>query len=197
MRKAVLAVLAATLMTGCLSSPLKRYFQIQSLSSTESALPRIERRLAVEPAEVDPPYDGIRILFRVSPYEFRYYPYEFWSEKPAKMISAAMADLLAGKKAFAGIDRGPLLPGDADLVLRSRVRALEEIDNPDVWQARLAMELDFVDAKTGQTILPWSFDRKGQMVGKKVSELPSVLSRLLEEELSKAVWELARTLEKK
>jgi ABC-type uncharacterized transport system auxiliary subunit len=197
MRKAALAVLAVSLMTGCLSSPVKRYFQIQSVASADSALPKIERRLVVEPAEVDPPYDGIRILFRVSPYEFRYYPYEFWSEKPAKMIGAAMADLLAGKKAFAGIDRGPILQGDVDLVLRSRVHALEEIDNPDVWQARLAMDLDFVDAKTGAILAAWSFDRKGQMAGKKVSQLPAVVSRILGEELAKAVWELARALERK
>jgi cholesterol transport system auxiliary component len=197
MRKAALAVLAVSLAAACLSSPLKRYFEIQSLSSTETALPKIERRLAVEPPAVDPPYDGIRILFRVSPYEFRYYPYEFWVEKPAEMISAAMADFLSGQKAFSGIDRGPLLQGDGDLVLRSRVRALEEIDNPDVWQARLAMDLAFVDAKTGAVVLAWSFDRKGQMAGKKVAELPAVVSRFLGEELSRAVWELARALEKK
>jgi ABC-type uncharacterized transport system auxiliary subunit len=197
MRKAALAVLAVSVMTGCLSSPVKRYFQIQSVASADSALPKIGRRLVVEPAEVDAPYDGIRILFRVSPYEFKYYPYEFWAEKPGKMIAAAMADFLGTKKAFAESGQGGLLHDDADIVLRSRVRVLEEIDNPDVWQARLAMDLDFVDAKTGATILPWSFDRKGQMLGKKVADLPPVLSRLLEEELSKAVWELARTLEKK
>jgi ABC-type uncharacterized transport system auxiliary subunit len=197
MKKAALAVLAVSLAAACLSSPLKRYFEIQSLPSAESALPKIERRLAVEPSEVDPPYDGIRILFRVSPYEFRYYPYEFWAEKPAEMICAAMAEFLSGQKAFSRIDRGRLLQDDGDLVLRSHVRALEEIDNPDVWQARLAMDLDFVDAKTGAIVLTWTFDRKGQMAGKKVSELPAVVSRLLGEELAKGVWELARALEKR
>jgi ABC-type uncharacterized transport system auxiliary subunit len=196
MRKAALAVVAVSLMSGCLAtSPVKRYLQIRSLASLEPALPRIERRLLVEPAVVAPPYHDVRIVYRVSSYEFKYYPFEFWAEKPGNMIGAAMADFLGQKKAFATVGLGTM-EGDADLVLRSRVRALEEIDSPDLWQARLAMSLEFVDAKTGATVLAWSFDRKSPMAGKKLEELPAECSRILEEELWKAVGELSRTLEK-
>lgn len=197
MKKAAVAVLTVSLMSGCLTTaPVKKYFEVRSLASAEPAVPKIARRLLVEPAVVDLPYDDIRIVYRVSFYEFRYYPYEFWAEKPGDMIGAAMADFLSRKKAFAAVGL-KATDGEPDMVLRSHVRVLEEIDSPDVWQARLAMSLEFVDAKTGGTVFAWSFDRKSPMPAKTVGELPAVCSRILEEELWKAQWELARTLEKK
>jgi ABC-type uncharacterized transport system auxiliary subunit len=197
MKKTALAALAVSLMSGCLAtSPAKRYFQIRSLASLEPACPKIERRLLVEPAAVDSPYRDVRIVYRVSSFEFRYYPYEFWAERPGDMIGAAMADFLVRKKAFAAVGLGTT-GGEPELVLRSRVQVLEEIDGPDVWLARLAMSLEFVDAMTGATVLAWSFDRKGPMPAKSVGEFPVACSRILEEELWKAEWELARTLGKK
>jgi ABC-type uncharacterized transport system auxiliary subunit len=196
MRKAAICVLAAALMIGCGSMHTKRYFQIMSLPSAEPALPKIERRLLVEPPAVDPLYDDIRILYRVSPFELKYYPYEFWAEKPGKQIGSAIADYLAGKKVFPWVDRTPSKEA-TDLLLRSRVHIIEEIDNPDLWLGRLAMDIEFVDFKTGGTLVYWTFDRKSQIGGKLVGNLPAVLSRILEEELAKAVWELAHTLEKK
>jgi ABC-type uncharacterized transport system auxiliary subunit len=196
MRKAAICILAAALMGACGPTHAKRYFQIRNLSSAELALPKIERHLLVEPPAVDPLYDDIRILYRVSPFELKYYPYEFWAEKPGKQIGAAMAEYLGGKKVFPWIGQDPSKEAP-EIILRSRVHVLEEIDNPDVWQARLAMDFEFVDVKTGLTIVSWTFDRKGQIGGKQVGNLPAVLSRILEEELGKAVWALARALEKK
>ena len=196
MKKAALCILAATLMSGCGSTHVKRYFEIRSIVAAEPALPKIERRLLVETASVDPLYDDIRILYRVSPFELRYYPYEFWAEKPGKQIRAAMAEYFAEKKVFPWIAQETTREA-VDIVLRSRVRVLEEIDSPNTWQASLAMDLEFVDAKTDKPIITWTFDRKGQMAKSMVGDLPAALSRILEEELEKVTWELARALEKK
>jgi cholesterol transport system auxiliary component len=196
MRKTAIYVLALALISGCGSTHVKRYFQIQSVAPAEPALPKIERRLLVEPPAVEPLYDDIRILYRVSPFEVKYYPYEFWAERPGKQVGAAMAEYLGKKKVFLSIGQGPTKE-DPEIILRSRVHALEEIDNPDAWQARLAMDLEFVDLKSGKALLTRSFDRKEKMAGKQVGEFPPVCSRILEEELGKAVWELARALEKK
>ncbi|MGD1009227.1 MAG: ABC-type transport auxiliary lipoprotein family protein [Candidatus Aminicenantales bacterium] len=196
MRKTAICVLVVALMSGCGSTYVRRYFQIQSVALAEPALPKIERRLLVEPASVDPLYDDIRILYRVSPFELKYYPYEFWAENPGKQVGAAMAEYLGNKKIFPSIGRGPTKE-EPEIILRSRVHVLEEIDYLDAWQAHLAMDLEFVDFKSGQALLTRSFDRKEKMAGKEVGEFPPVCSRILEEELGKAVWELARALEKK
>jgi len=196
MRKTAICILLAALMSGCGPAPVKRYFQIRSLAPEAPPLPKVERRLIVEPASVDPLYDDIRILYRVSPFELKYYPYEFWAEKPDRQIQAAMADFLVKKKVFASVAQSA--PKEAsEIILRSRVHVLEEIDHPDVWQARLAMDIEFADAKTEAAIVTWTFDRTGEIRGKNVGNLPVVLSRILEEELAKAVWELAHAMEKK
>jgi len=196
MRKAAFCILAAALMIGCGSTHAKRYFEIRSVASGEPALPKIERRLLVEAPSVDPLYDDIRILYRVSPFEIEYYPYELWAEKPGKQVGAAMAEYFGKMKVFAAISRDPRMESP-EIVLKSRLHVIEEIDNPDAWQARLAMDLEFVDVTSGKPLVSWTFDRKGQMAKEHVGDLPVVLSRILEEELGKAVWELARALEKK
>jgi ABC-type uncharacterized transport system auxiliary subunit len=198
MRKAATLLLIAAVMTGCGSTQTKRYFQIKTIAVEEPALPRVERRLQVEPAAVDPLYDDIRILYRVSPFEVKYYPYEFWAEKPGKLAADSMAAFLVVKKVFPAVQRGVagLAKEPPDLLLRSRVRVLEEIDSPNAWQARLAMDLEFVDAKTGKAVASASFDRKESMA-RQVGSLPAVVSGILDDELGKLVWELARALEKK
>jgi len=195
MRKAAIAVLCLILFGACGSTHARRYFQIRSVAAEEPVLPRIERRLAVEPAAVDALYDDIRIVYRLSPFEVKYYPYEFWVEKPGKQVTDATAEFLARKKAFAAVARGQLRE-EGDLILRSRLRVLEELDNPAAWQARLAMDFEFADAGTGRTLLVWSFDRKGPMAAKNVGLFPAACSKILEEELIKAVIELARVLGK-
>lgn len=196
MRKAAFCILIAALMIGCGSTHAKRYFEIRSVASGEPALPKIERRLLVEAPACDPLYDDIRIVYRVSPFELKYYPYEFWAEKPGKQVGAAMAAYFGKAKVFPAVSRDPRMESP-EIVLKSRVHVIEEIDNPDVWEARLAMDLEFVDARSGKPLAAWTFDRKGQMAKEHVGDLPAVLSRILDEELGKAVWELARTLDKK
>jgi len=196
MKKAALCILTAALMIGCGSTHAKRYFEIRSVPSVEPALPKIERRLLVEAPAVDALYDDIRILYRVSPFELQYYPYEFWSEKPGKQVGAAMAEYFGDKKVFPAVSRDTRMENPG-IVLKSRLHVIEEIDNPDAWQARLAMDLEFVDAQSGKPLATWTFDRKAQMAKAHVGDLPVVLSRILVEELGKAVWELARGLEKK
>ena len=109
-----------------------------------------------------------------------------------------MAAFLAIKKVFPSIIRANAgaAEEEPEIVLRSRVHVLEEIDTPGTWwEARLAMDLEFLDFKTGRAIVSSSFDRTGRM-GKQVRDLAAVVSGILDDELAKLVWELARALEK-
>ncbi len=196
MRKAASLILLAALTAGCGSLHPKRYFQIRTIGADEPAVPRVERRVLVEPAAVDPPYDDIRILYRVTPYELKYYPYEFWLDRPGRQIATAMAEFLTKMKVCPVVTQDRM-KGVPDVVLRSRLHALEEIDSADIWEGRLAMDIEFVDAKSGALIASSSFDRKAKMLKHEVGVLPAVIARILDEELRKAIWELARALEKK
>ena len=154
MRKAAILILMAAVMGGCGSTHAKRYFQIRSIAPDEPALPKVERRLLVEPASVDPLYDDIRIPFRISAFELSTTPMSSGRRDRAGRSGTAMAEFLVKKKVFPSVGVGGKgLNESPDIVLRSGIHVLEEIDNPRGWEARLAMTIEFVDARTGATIV--------------------------------------------
>jgi ABC-type uncharacterized transport system auxiliary subunit len=196
MRKHALTLAAVLLLSGCFSTAAKRYFQIVPMDKSTEPHSRVGKVLYVEPVRVDPLYDDFRVIYRVSPFELKYYSHAFWAKKPDALFREAVSDYLIRKKGFPRVMLD-ILQGDPEIILRSNVRLVEEIDNPKVWYGRLAMDLEFLEFKTGQSILKHSFDRYMPLGARKVQFLPAVLSAILVEELDTAVRKLAETLEAK
>ena len=155
--------------------------------------PTVGKVLYIEPVRVDPLYDDFRVIYRVSLYELKYYSSVFWAKKPDALFREAMGDYLIKKEGFPRVMLD-VLQGDPEIVLRSNVRLIEEIDNPKVWFGRLAMDLEFLEFKTGRTIVKHSFDRRLPLEARKVRFLPAVLSAILVDELDIAVRKLAEAL---
>jgi ABC-type uncharacterized transport system auxiliary subunit len=179
-----------------MSVPSKRYFQILILETEGPPVPKIEKTLYLEPVRVDPLYDDTRIVYRVSPFEIKYYAYAFWAKRPDALFREAIADFFDHRSAFRRVTID-VLQGDPELLLRSNIRILEEVDGPNVWQGRLAMSLEFMEFKTGQSLLLVNFDKKMELLEKQVRALPAAISQILREELVRATVELSRILEEK
>jgi ABC-type uncharacterized transport system auxiliary subunit len=192
-RKLVLPLAAALLLAGCLSTPTKRYFQIVAMDMDAQPHPPIGKALYIEPVRVDPLYDDFRVIYRVSPYELKYYSNVFWAKKPDNLFREAMSDYLLRKAGFARVTTD-VLQGDPEIVLRSNVRLIEEIDNPGTWYGRLAMDLEFLEFKSGRSLVRHTFDRKMPLPARKAQFLPAVLSGVLVEELDAAMRKLADAL---
>jgi len=194
MRKLALPIAAAALLAACFSSaPTKRYFQIVALDMNAPPHAAIGKVLYVEPVRVDPLYDDFRVIYRVSPYELKYYSSIFWAKKPDALIREAASDYLTQKKGFARVTID-ILQGDPEIVLRSNIRLIEEIDNPEIWYGRLAMDLEFLEFKSGKSLVNYTFDRKMPLAARRSQLLPAVLSAILVEELDVAVRKLADAL---
>lgn len=193
MRKHVLALAAVLLLAGCFSTPSKRYFQIVAAERDDLPSRRVDRVLYVEPVRIDPLYDDFRVIYRVSAYELKYYSSVFWAKKPDLLFREAMGDYFLRKGGFSRVMLD-VLQGDPQIVLRTNVRIIEEIDNPKVWYGRLAMDLEFLEFKSGRSILRHTFDRYKPLGARKVKFLPAVLSGILVEELDAALGKLAEIL---
>jgi len=193
MRKPALPIVAVALLAACFSTPTKRYLQIVAMDTDPRPHAAIGKALYVEPVRVDPLYDDFRVIYRVSPYELRYYSSAFWAKKPDALVREAASDYLSLKKGFSRVSID-VLQGDPEIVLRSSVRLLEEIDNPKVWFGRLAMDLEFLEFKSGKSLVKHSFDRKMPLVSRHSRHLPAVISALLVQELDVAVGKLAEAL---
>ncbi len=194
-RTLILPAAAVLILLGgaCLSTPSKRYFQIVPIEKDSERHPTIDKILYVEPVRVDPLYDDYRIIYRVSPYELKYYSSVFWAKKPADLFREAIVDYLVRKEGFSRV-RLDVLQGDPAIVLRSTVRLVEEIDNPRVWFGRLSMDLEFLDFKSGKTLARHAFDKRLPLSARKSQYLPAVVSGILVEELDAAVAKLADAL---
>jgi hypothetical protein len=194
MRKHALILVAVFLLSGCLTSAAaKRYFQIMPEDKSPERHPRVEKVLYVEPVRVDPLYDDFRVIYRVSPFELKYYSHAFWAKKPDALFREAVSDYLDRKQGFLRV-MIDVLQGDPEIALRTSVRLVEEIDEPDSWFGRLAMDLEFLDFKTGKRLMKYTFDRREPLGARKVQFLPAVLSGILGEELDVAVRKLSEAL---
>ncbi len=195
-RKLVLPLVGALLVAGCLSTPTKRYFQIVPMDTDPQPHPLIGKALYIEPVRVDPLYDDFRVIYRVSPYELKYYSNAFWAKKPDNLFREAMSDYFLRKAGFTRVTTD-VLQGDPEIVLRSNLRLIEEIDNPEAWFGRLAMDLEFLEFKSGRSIVKHMFNRKLPLPARKAQFLPAVLSGILVEELDTAMGKLAEALNAK
>jgi len=193
MKKSILLISITLLAAGCSSAPVRTYFHMAVPAARAGALPEIGKTLFVEPVDVEPFYNDYRMVYRLSPYELRFYPRCFWVKKPALMFREAAADFLTGSQAFAGVSAGPPA-AEAELELKMRIRILEEVDGPHNWEASLAMDIEFRNAASGTILVTHNFERKTAMKEKKVQAFPESLSRIFFEELRRAVVMLSEKL---
>jgi ABC-type uncharacterized transport system auxiliary subunit len=192
-RKLVVPLAAILLLASCFSAPNKKYFQLVPIDKDASLHPKIGRDLYIEPVRVDPLYDDYRVIYRVSPFELQYYSTAYWAKKPNDLVREAVSDYLIRKGGFSRVTMD-VLQGEPSLVLRSTLRRIEEIDNPKVWFGRLALDIEFLDFKSGQLLARHSFDLRLPLGARKSQYLPAVLSGILVGELDIAVGKLADAL---
>ena len=193
MRKIYLVFLTFALslsLVSCMSSPSRRYFQIHLSPDDEMVFQTIDKTLMIESIGMDELYDDFRIVYRETPYQLNFYSYEFWAEKPDKLIRYAITHYLLKKKAFSKIIQ-KLSIGDPDLLLKEQIHIIEEVDTATGWYARLAMELEAMDFSSRESVHFHNFDRRENLSEKDISQVPIVISRILREELDRFIRDLS------
>jgi ABC-type uncharacterized transport system auxiliary subunit len=135
-------------------------------------------------------YDDFRIVYRLSSTEVNYYPYDFWTEKPSRLIHHMVLERLLIPGRFLRIDT-EAGKEPAEWQFKMRVFRIEEVDEGEQWFGRLAMNFEVVDLKTGAVIATRSFDRSEPLGLKDVTRLPAVLSSILLSEIDAFLGELA------
>jgi len=185
----LLIVLIGT--SGCMTTAGKNYFQlsippeiIKPVSTAASVTPvKIEKILMVQPVKADEVYNDYRIVYRNSPYQVNFYPYDFWIKRPDVMIKDTILDFLRKREVFNAV-LSDFTEQQPDWILQSTVYIMEEYDSQDSWFAHLKMEFLVKNIKTNERIAFHSFDRMKQLVEKKVLQLPVGISQILREELN-------------
>jgi ABC-type uncharacterized transport system auxiliary subunit len=150
-------------------------------------LTRLAKTILVQTVEIDPVYDDFRIVYKISPYELNYYPYEFWVKNPGAVVRDAIFEFLANRSSSGGGTFQKVIQsfseGNPDYILEATVDIIEEYDYPASWFAHLKMSIRIKDFLTNETVLVHCFDRMEKLSEKKVEQIPIGISKILEEEL--------------
>jgi ABC-type uncharacterized transport system auxiliary subunit len=189
MRKTFIILSVILLLGGCFSAPAKKYFQLSLGDMKAPSTKTLDKTLSVERIEVEELYDDFRIVYRLSPYEVNYYSYDFWAEKPSRLIRDSLFHFLSEGRLFKTLTLESI-KSEPDFALKTRIYRIEEVDEKHAWFARLAMDLEIIDFKSGETIAVRRFDRSEALASKDVAELPAAVSKILREELEKLIQEI-------
>ncbi len=183
MKKIGILLIVIVLGFACLTSPVKKYYQIFLPTNQEVSSAQIDKTIYIDRIPTQSFYDNFEIVYRDSPYQLNYYSYHFWAEKPGSLIRNSIYEYFKKNRIFSKtiID---LSSGEPDFSLRARIRSIEEEDRQEAWFARLSMEIEIVDFKTQEIVYSHEFDRMEKMPGMDIVYLPVVLSQILREELT-------------
>src|SRR5947208_16573487 len=128
--------------------------------------------------------DG-RILYQVGIHEMGAYEYHRWVETPDRVVQDSLVRLLRSSGKFQSVDtpRNSLRP---NYIIQGKIYEFSEIDNPDV-SARVSLEIELHDAKTGRTVWSRTYTHEESVTGKEVPDVVHSLDQNLGRGLSEIV----------
>lgn len=194
MKRMILLLVWMCFWAGCFGSQTeKRYFQLQLSPELNFKFHKIDKILLVESVHTEDFYDDFRIIYRKSPYQVNYYSYDFWAKKPSDLIKQSILDFLSATGVFKRvIDTFSIT--EPDLILKSRLFSIEEVDTGNQWYARLSLEIEICDFKTKKSLWHHQFDRQKPLTKKEVALLPQVISEILKAELIEMIKKLVEII---
>ncbi len=190
MKKLLTVVLFGALASGCFGSskpPTMQYFWVplwqQVQPSGGEPIPVV---IQVEGLDVDPGYDHLRIVYRISPVQLRHYRFRQWVTKPGRLLTAAVQRYLRVTHRFRLVTVAPQpLP---NYILRGRIMALEQVEEGakrERWSARVALHLRLHRASDNKVVWRMRFDRKQRVKIRTPEAVVSVLTQMIRAELNR------------
>lgn len=171
---------------GCMSSPMKRYFQLRIPGARMESFATVGKTLMIKRVQVAKVYDQYRMVYRTSPFELNYYSYNFWIKKPGELLEDAIDEFLVRNHIFSSVIH-EYAQGDPDWELLVWLIRMEDEDLGRRRYGHLAMKMEIRDYKSGDLVVSHEFDRRKLLKESKIISVPVELSSILEEEMLELV----------
>ena len=179
MRRAVWAMMAisAAWAAGCGAGRPAKYYQLtvpadMTAASNPNAIPITLQLGFLSASHL---YREDRIVYSSTGQSMGTYEYQRWAEPPTEMIQGVLFRQLRASGRYRSVN---MLRSNArgDFVLRGRLYDFKEVEaNPAV--ARVALEYELRDAKTGMTVWSQFYSHDEPVGGKDVSSVVAALDR--------------------
>ncbi len=117
-----------------------------------------------------------RIVYRPSAVEVDFYDYHRWAQRPASVLTHALAERFRDQNLFASV---AIFDGrtKADYIIRPRLEHLEEVDSPGNVSVRVEIFADVVELKTSRTVWSGSATHTGRVEQGEVKAVVAEMSR--------------------
>jgi ABC-type uncharacterized transport system auxiliary subunit len=165
--------------------PIK-YYQLEIPSPTP-ATARDGFSVALQVGNIDsaPIIRDGRILYQTGTHELGAYEYHRWVETPDRVVQDSLVRLLRSSGKFQSVDtpRNIVKP---DYILQGKIYEFQEVDKPQVF-ARVSLEIELHDAKTGRTVWSKIYTNEESVEGKDIPDVVHSLDQNLGHGLSQIV----------
>jgi uncharacterized lipoprotein YmbA len=186
----VLGILPVIVGAGCGSVPLKQFYTLNYLPSSQrdrlnaAAYPCIVR---LRDFNIEEAYDRPQIVYRQSPFQLQYDYYRAWAVKPSRMVTDLAYKHLLTANLVSGVvrrfDEGP----KPDFELSGMIEALDEYDSKELWFAHIALRMTLSRISDGSVIYEQRFDLRKRVYEHKPENVIRELSSLLEYIMTRSV----------
>ena len=171
--------------TGCFGSAkaaVQHYYELPAYKHVTVAGRKLDKVVRVEEFDTASAYDVLRLAYRVSEYEIRYYGVRQWVSKPGQLVAASLRRALDVSRRFRLVteESTPV----ADYSVSGKVVAIEEVDHGPKkgrWYAHLALLLVIRHVSDGRVVWRGEFDRMIPVRRRKAVDVVAGLTRLMRE----------------
>jgi uncharacterized lipoprotein YmbA len=198
-RLCFLVALPMIVLAGCGSVPVKQYYTLNYLPSSQrerlndAAYPCVIR---LRDFNIEEAYDRPQIVYRQSPFQLQYDYYRAWAVKPAQMVTDLVYKHLLTANLVSGVirrfDEGP----KPDYELSGMIEALDEYDSQELWFAHIALRITLTKISDGAVFYVKRFDLRKRVFEHKPENVIRELSSLLELIMTQAVRDMDMKLAK-
>ncbi len=184
----VIAVLAIALVVGglasCGATRPSKYYELQVPAAHPQAGGSNAYPVALVVGRLTAPhlYRDDRIVYRTGPEQLGTYEYHRWAEPPTEMLEAILLRRLRESGRYRSVQ---LLRSNArgDFIIRGRLHNFEEVSGSPLV-ARVALEIELDEVKTGTTVWSQFYSHDEPVNGKDVSAVVEALNRNVQQGLA-------------
>ncbi len=173
------AVVAALLVAGCGSARPNKYYTLDLPGGDAGgAATRAQFDVNLLVGRLNAPhiYREDRIVYRTGGAETGTYEYHRWAEPPTEMLEAMLVRKLRAGGKFSSVQTHSSNT-HGDYILRGRLHEFAEVSSGGGMGARVTLEMELYDSKSGATVWTQFYNQDEPVAGKEVPDVVSAMNR--------------------
>ena len=181
---------AALIAASCGATRPSRFYALDVPGGTAGATNTLPVTLLVGRVTASHILRDDRIAYRSSPTEIGMYEYHRWSEPPTSMMEALLVRRLRAENRYRSV-QSLSSNAEGDYILRGRLHQFEEVTSGTNVSARVSMEVELFEKKSGTIVWNNLYNAEEAVAGKEVSAVVDAINRGAQKTLDQVASGLA------